>query len=291
MEPFPDNAPLIVIVGVTAAGKSALALSLAERYHGEIICADSRTVYKHMDIGTAKPDTASQQRVPHHLVSVTTPDKPLNVSDFKLLAEQSIKEIISRGNLPFLVGGNGLYIDSLLFDFSFRKAAEPALRQKLESLSVDELQTVLLEAGLSLPVNSHNPRHLIRTIETAGQQSQKGSLRPNTCIIGLRTDRDVLRSRVEDRVDAMLSSGLEQEARGLYDRYGKQCPVLQTIGYQEFLPYFDGTLLFQEVRQKIIDHTMQYAKRQKSWFSRNKSIQWISKPEEAVDIVATFLNK
>jgi tRNA dimethylallyltransferase len=291
MEPKPTNPPLIAIVGQTASGKSALALAIAERWNGEIIAADSRTIYKGMNIGTAKPTVQEQRRVRHHLLNATAPDKPFTASDFKALATEAITDITARGKLPILIGGTGLYIDAILYDFSFRGVFDPAQRAHLSRLPVGTLQAILTERGISLPANEKNPRHLIRAIETEGQVGTRHELRSNTLILGLRLDRDTLEERVTARTDAMLAGGLEQEVRALAGIYGWNISPMQTIGYQEFKDYFEGAKTFDEMRQTIITHTMQYAKRQKSWFNRNKSIHWISKTEEAVAAVTTFLNK
>ncbi|HEV7454977.1 MAG TPA: tRNA (adenosine(37)-N6)-dimethylallyltransferase MiaA [Candidatus Saccharimonadales bacterium] len=291
MESQPSDPPLIVIVGQTASGKSALALDLAGRWNGEVIAADSRTIYKGMDIGTAKPSLAQRKRVRHHLLNVTTPDKLFTASDFKHAADKAIADIASRGKLPFLVGGTGLYIDSVLFDFSFRGVFDAVRRKELERLPVSALQAILTERGIALPANEQNPRHLIRAVETEGQVGVRHTLRPNTLIMGLAIGREELRERVTARMDAMLAAGLEHEVLGLAQKYGWDIGPMQTIGYQEFEPYIAGNMTIGVVRDAIITHTMQYSKRQKTWFSRNKGIHWISKTEEAVELLTTFLNK
>lgn len=291
MEPQPNHSPLVVIVGQTASGKSALALDLAERWNGEIIAADSRTVYRGMDIGTAKPTASERARVPHHLVDVFDPDEQCTASDFRRLANEAIADITGRGKVPFLVGGTGLYIDAVLFNFSFRGEPDLAQRQELEGLSVAQLQDRLHEQGIALPENARNPRHLIRAIETNGAGGVQNKLRGGTTVIGIDVEKEVLHQRIADRVDAMLTTGLKSEALALAARYGWDCPSMQTIGYQEFRLLAEGVATIQEVRQTIITHSQQYAKRQKTWFKRNKSIHWISKTEEAVEVVTTELNK
>lgn len=292
MEPFTNDTPLIVIVGQTASGKSAMALELAGRFNGEIVAADSRTVYKGMDIGTAKPTTDERSIVPHHLIDVVTPNNSFTAADFKHLAIEAITDIGQRGKVPILVGGTGLYIDSLLFDFTFRGPANPLRRQALERCSIEELQELLQQEGLPFPSNERNPRHLIRAIEAGSHRvSAKKPLRPRTLIIGVAIAPEVLQAQIEVRVERMLLAGLEQEVRHLVRDYGWGVTPLQTIGYQEFLPYLEGRMVIEEVRQALILHTRQYAKRQKTWFKRNPAIHWISKTEEAVDLVTTFLNK
>lgn len=287
-----DKAPLIVIVGETASGKSDLALQLAQQFDGEIIAADSRTIYRGMDIGTAKPSLKQQQLVPHHLLGIAKPDKPLTAVDFKELAVGAIEEVSRRGKVPFLVGGTGLYIDAVLYDFSFSRKADSALRLKWQGWGVEELQTELLARGIPLPSNERNPRHLIRQLETGGvTDNERQTIRPNTLIIGLYIEREELIERVNRRIDAMFARGLIDEVRRLVDRYSWECPSLQTIGYQEFKSFYDGHQTIDEVQQAIAKNTLSYAKRQRTWFRRNKSVHWIRKKEEAVDVITTFLNK
>jgi tRNA dimethylallyltransferase len=164
----PTKPILIAIVGETASGKSALALDLAERYNGEIIAADSRTVYRGMDIGTAKPSVADRARVPHHLIDIADPDQSISAADFQRLAYKAIADIQAREKNAFLVGGTGLYIDAVLYNFKFHGPADLAERAKLEKLSVVELRQQLQDEGTPLPTNQNNPRHLVRQLETKG---------------------------------------------------------------------------------------------------------------------------
>lgn len=291
MESQSDQSPLVVIVGETASGKSALALDLAQRFDGEIIAADSRTIYKGMDIGTAKPDQRERLLVPHHLLDVVSPDQPFTAADFKARAQAVIADITRRGKLPLLVGGTGLYIDAVLYNFSFAAAPDLGERQRLQQLTVAELQAELVGRGIPLPVNDRNPRHLIRQLETAGSVGQRSVLRRRTLILGLQPDREYLNERIHLRVNSMFVAGLEQEIKELIVRYGWQCPALRTIGYQEFKPFFEGKTDLSAVKAEIEKNSRQLAKRQRTWFKRNKSIHWISQKDEAVDLVTTFLNK
>lgn len=254
-----DYSPLIVIVGETASGKSALAIELAKRFNGELICADSRTIYKGMDIGTAKPSKEDQQAAPHHLLDVVEPNETFNVREFKRLADQAIDNVSRRGKLPILVGGTGLYVDAVLFDYQF---SPPGARRDLRNL-----------------------RHLKYQDLTA---YQKGP-RPDSLIIGLGLPKDGLESRIEQRTKAMFSSGLEKEVKKLVNKYGWDAPGLNTIGYQEFLPYLAGEQTLDEVRQRVQRASLQFAKRQRTWFKRNKSIQWIENQDQAINLATQFL--
>lgn len=290
MEPAADQSPLIVIVGETASGKSALAVQIAEKFGGEIICADSRTIYTGMDIGTAKPNNEDRERVPHHLLDVVAPNEPFTVADFKRLALEAIDDITSRGKIPLLVGGSGLYVDAVIYDFQFRAPADPALREQLQRLSVEELQQALLDASIPLPTNPRNPRHLIRSLETNGQSAMSAPLRPNTLLIGLSIERDKLVENVTKRVEAMFEEGLVDEVRVLIQKYGADALALQAPGYDAVTEYLNSDLDLEQTKERVARSHLQLAKRQRTWFKRNKSIRWC-KTDEAVDLVTTFLNK
>jgi tRNA dimethylallyltransferase len=282
MDTGPTAGPLVVIVGETASGKSAVALELAERFNGEVICADSRTVYHGMDIGTAKPSPEEQAWIPHHLLDVVDPDEPFTVADFKRLATRAIDDISRRGKLPILVGGTGLYIDAVLFDFDFRSIPSPELRAELTVLSVPELQARLQAADIPLPNNPHNPRHLIRALETSGESSSRKSLRKNTLIIGLLTDREDLRERIAARVEAMITNGFVAEVKRLAKQYGWEIPPLQAPGYKAFRGYLEGTTTLEEAKALFVQNDLSLAKRQRTWFKRNNSIHW-TKDREITD--------
>ncbi len=292
MESRSDNPPLIAIVGETASGKSALALELAQMFNGEVIAADSRTVYAGLDIGTAKPTAEEQRAVRHHLLDVVTPDQSFSAAEFKSQASEAIADIAARGKVPFLVGGTGLYVDAVLYNFSFRGGPPgPALRKKLQSLSVDELQALILEKNLATPNNSQNPRHLIRALEANGLPDERQPLRPNTLIIGLEVERDILRATITRRVERMIEQGFIDEAKAAFTRYDPDVPGLQGTGYKAFRSYLDSHIDLETAKQQFVQNDMRLAKRQRTWFRRNADIKWICKKAEAVDLITTFLNK
>jgi tRNA dimethylallyltransferase len=293
MESKPDPTPLVVIVGETASGKSALALELAKQFNGEIIAADSRTIYKDMNIGTAKPTEADQAGVPHHLLSVVAPNASFTVADFKQLADAAIADIRHRGRVPFLVGGSGLYIDAVIYDFQFLEKADDEQRHNLQALTVEELQALLREQGVPLPHNERNPRHLIRAIETKGAiaTAMRRPLLPGTVLIGLQLEREILRQRITDRVEQMVSHGLLEEVAHLGRQYGWEVPAMQATGYKAFRRYIEGECTLSEAKEAFVQNDLHLAKRQRTWFKRNKSIHWISKKEEAVDLLTTKLSK
>lgn len=291
MESTPNISPLIAVVGETASGKTALAIELAERFDGEIICADSRTVYRGLDIGTAKPTIEERQRIPHHLLDVVDPDEVFSVANFKRLAQEAIEDISKRGKVPLLVGGTGLYIDAVLFDFSFSEPADPQERQRLQALSIDELRSEIEARGIPMPENDRNPRYLMRALETGGTSQKRQPLRDNTLVLGLHIDREVLRQKITRRVDAMVDAGLVHEVQYAAKKYGWDAPSLRATGYKAFREYIEGVITLDQAKALFIRNDMQLAKRQRTWFKRNKSIHWITQQAQAVDLATTLLNK
>ncbi|HZL08310.1 MAG TPA: tRNA (adenosine(37)-N6)-dimethylallyltransferase MiaA [Candidatus Dormibacteraeota bacterium] len=287
--------PLLVIVGETASGKTELAIRLARQFDGEIICADSWTVRREANIGTAKPTEAERAAVPHHLLDVVAPDEDFTAAVFKRLANQAIDDISNRGKLPIMVGGTGLYVDGVIYDYGFLPAGDRSDREELNRLGVEELLKRITDLKLELgDIDTRNKRRLIRLIETQGARPTRQEMRGNTLIIGLKTDRVVLEDRIVKRCDAMLAVGLEAEVKGLADHYGWDCEALKGVGYAQWRGYFSGTQNLAETRQKIIKANLDLAKRQRTWFKRNKSIQWFPAPvnwNEIVDSVTTFLER
>jgi tRNA dimethylallyltransferase len=285
---------LICIVGQTATGKSSLALRIAQQWNGEIICADSWTTRRGVDIGSAKPSVSDQMLVPHHLLDVVGPDEDFNAALFKDLANEAITDIASRGKLPIMVGGTGLYIDSVIYDYSFSTVGDRQNREVLNTLSLPQLLQKIDDLELELgEVDTRNKRRLIRLIETNGAQPTKKDLRNQTLLLGMRADNEELKQRITHRLDEMLAAGLENEVRELSERYGWDCEALKGISYAQWREYFLGSENHDQVRQKIIQATMNLAKRQNTWFRRNKSIHWLDTPvkwQQVVDLVTTFLH-
>jgi tRNA dimethylallyltransferase len=284
--------PLIAIVGETASGKSSLAMELAELFGGELICADSWTVYKGFDIGTAKPTAEECMRVPHYLLDVANPLEGFSAVLFQRLAKDAIVDITTRGKVPILVGGTGLYIDSILYDYSFLPPSDPALRAELSAMSLEQVLARAGELGLdTASIDLRNKRRVIRLIENMGARPSRRAMRESTLVLGLAVPREALSERITQRVDAMLASGLEREVRGLAERYGWEAEPMKGIGYREWQDYFRGTQRLDETRERIIKASMDLAKRQRTWFKRNNGIQWVSDRSYTVDLVTTFLNK
>lgn len=288
-----SNPKLIVIVGETASGKSSFALQLAQQYNGEIICADSSTVRREANIGTAKPSASERSLVPHYLLDYVGPDEEFSAAMFKDLANKAITDISGRGKLPILVGGTGLYINGVIYDYDFLPAVSGSDRQELNQLSNAELLQRIEQLGLDPGgIDTKNNRRLIRFIETGGAQPTMQELRNNTLVLGLKTDKGILYERIAMRVDSMLAQGLEQEVEGLAKTYGWDCEALKAVGYSQWKEYFLGEQTRVETRDLIVKATWDLAKRQRTWFKRNKSIQWLYTPvntTDYVDSITTFL--
>jgi len=284
--------PLIVIVGPTASGKSKLSMEIAGRFNGEIITADSWTVYKDFNIGTAKPSDDDRKLIKHHLLDVTTPHEGFSAAVFKTLATRAIKQVQNRNKIPIIVGGTGLYIDSLIFDYSFLPQHDKSNRASLNELSTEELLNITLQKGFDVSnIDTNNKRRIIRLIENEGEQPTKNKLRPNILIIGIQVKNEVLTDRITQRVDKMIADGLESEVDTLQKIYGWGLEPMKGIGYKEWKEYFNKTQTLEQTREMIIASTKKLVKKQGTWFKRNKSIHWVNNQREAVELVTTFLGK
>jgi len=281
---------LIVLLGETASGKSALGLYIAKKYEGEILCSDSWTVRRHMNIGTAKPSQKERQAIPHHILDVVEPNESFTAADFKRLANVAIDDIQTRGKLPIMVGGTGLYIDAVVYDYSFLGGEGTLDRDELGALSAEELVQLAESKGIDLTdVDVRNKRRIIRAMESGGQQPTKSELREGTLLIGLKVAPEELQERIEKRVDEMLTAGLEVEVKNLSVKYGWEAEALKGIGYREWQDYFAGTQSLEVTRERIIAATRGLAKRQRTWFKRNPDISWVSSTEEAEALINDFL--
>ena len=267
--------PLIVIAGPTASGKTALAVRLAERFGGEIICADSRTIYRGMDIGTAKPTRDERANVPHWGLDLVEPGGRFTVADFKAYAEQKIAEIRERGNVPFLVGGTGLYIDAIVFDFAFAGEANEVLRKQLERMNIQELQKYCENNNIKLPENDHNKRYLIRAIERKNVTVKRRETPiDNTIVVGITTNRETLRTRIALRSEQLFANNVVEEATILGKKYSWDSEAMTGNVYPLVQKYIAGDLDEMELRREFEISDWRLAKRQLTWLKRNPEIVW-----------------
>ncbi|MFM1650917.1 tRNA (adenosine(37)-N6)-dimethylallyltransferase MiaA [Brevibacillus sp. B_LB10_24] len=294
---------LVVIVGPTAVGKTALSLRLAQMFNGEIISGDSMQVYRRMDIGTAKATPEERRMVPHHLIDIIDPDEEYSVVHFQAMARQLIAEINGRGRLPFVVGGTGLYIESVTHSFHFSEAGQDLeLRQRLEKIAelegVEALhrQLAAIDPLTAERLHPNDKKRVIRAIEiyqVTGQRMSDFQVRAEhspyqLVMIGLTMDRAVLYERINKRVDLMIEAGLVEEVRQLLDSGVDPAAVsMQGLGYKELVPYLYGEIPLEQAVAAIKQRTRHFAKRQLSWFRRMSDIQWfdVTDSEEYSSVV------
>jgi len=284
-----ETPSLIVILGETASGKTAVSIEIAKQIGGEIICADSRTVYKHMDIGTAKPTLEERNAVPHHLLDLRYPNESFSAAEFKELAQKCIQDISLRNKIPIMVGGTGLYIDSVLYNFQFVSKKDPDLRRKLEQMDDEEITTFINNNKIDISnVNTKNRRHMIRFIERGAISPTNHELRPNTLILGLRLDRQLLKDRIAARIELMFQDGFLDEVESLVQRYGWDNQAMSGIGYKVARDFFEGHATTDQVKQAFIQRDISLAKRQRTWFKRNENIHWFNDSNELAKKALNF---
>ena len=280
---------VIAIVGATASGKTAYAVELAKKCNGEIISADSRLVYKGMNIGTAKPTKEEMQNIPHYMIDIVEPNIDYSVGLYAKEAKKCINNIISKGKTPLVVGGTGLYFRILLENYDLPNVKPNyELRNELDKLPYDELlkmlQNIDIDAANSLEKN--DKKRLIRYIEIVKLTGQplhlsRGIKEKEFDIewIGLNFPREELYDRINRRVDIMIKQGLVDETIDLLQKYGRISNITDTIGYREIISYLDKQLTFEDAIDKLKQNTRNYAKRQLTWFRKNEDIIWNCYPE------------
>ncbi|MDL2233836.1 tRNA (adenosine(37)-N6)-dimethylallyltransferase MiaA [Ruminococcaceae bacterium OttesenSCG-928-L11] len=291
--------PLLVVCGPTASGKTGLAVELARRFDGEVISADSMQVYRHMAIGTAKPTAEETAGIPHHLIDVLEPDETFSVADYVERAGACIRQVRERGRLPIVAGGTGLYISSLLDGIRFAPMEQdPALRAELESFAAEHGNEALWEQlqacdpELAAQLHPNNRGRVIRALEVYRLTGKPMSLHQaearsqpsayDALVLGITfRDRERLYERINRRVDDMLRQGLVEEAAQVRERYGKT--AAQAIGYKELEPWFRGECSLEAAAERIKMETRRYAKRQLTWFRRDKRVRWLC-ADEAADV-------
>lgn len=283
--------PLIVIVGPTASGKTAVAIDIATQIRGEVICADSRTVYKGMDIGTAKPTIVERANIPHWGLDLVDPDQRFTVADFKEYAIRKIDEIRRRGHVPIIVGGTGLYVDSVIFDFEFGPEPNMGMRQKFEAMTIENLHKYCIQNNITLPENDKNKRYVIRAIEQKNiSKKRRNSPIDKSLIVGIATEKDILRSRIAQRAEKIVAEGVVNEAKILGDTYGWGHESMTGNIYPLCHEYLKGDLTLGELKQKFITLDWRLAKRQITWLKRNQFIHWMPVGDIKDYIVSSLLD-
>jgi len=297
---------LIVVCGPTAVGKTAAAIALAERVGGEIVCADSRTIYRGMDIGTAKPTREQQARIPHHLLDIADPDQVVTLAAYHDLADRAISDIRTRRRVPILTGGTGLYIRAVVDGFTIpRVPPDPALRTRLEAVEAKHPGTLharlrQVDAAAAARIHPRNVRRLIRALEVYEHTGRPISAQQQadpigTAVqIGLTMDRQALYRRIDARVDEQMAAGLVDEVRRLLARgYAPTLPAMRGLGYKEIAEYLQGQVPLDEAVRRLKRNTRRFARRQYTWFRRDGRIRWLDVgemgPEEVADRIVRML--
>ena len=301
---------LIVITGPTAVGKTELSVALAKKIDGEIISADSVQVYKHMDIGSAKITKAEMQGIPHHLIDICEPGEAFNIARFKELSKQAVNEIFSRGKIPIIAGGTGFYIQSLIYDIDFKETATDGTRTKYEEMLREKgeayLHSLLKERDpeAAAAIHPNNAKRVIRALEyfeqtgtkisTHNEEERRKESPYNFAYFVLNLPRETLYDRINRRVDMMLEDGLLDEVQSLVASYGVTGDMvsMQALGYKEILDYLNGNITLEDAIYTIKRDTRHFAKRQLTWFKREREVIWLDKEEHAtLDMQLDFITE
>ena len=301
---------VIIIGGPTASGKTKLSVELAKKINGEIVSADSMQIYKEMDIGTAKVEQEEMQGIKHYLLDFIEPNMRYSVADFKKDAKNAIREIIEKGKMPICVGGTGLYIDSLIYeidypdlpiDLEFRKQLEKTAREEGLSELYEQAKRIDIEAASKISPNDE--KRIIRIIEiyyetgktkTELEKNSKKDPEFDYIVFAIDMPREELYERINKRVDIMIENGLIQEVQNIYNKYNEFPTSMQALGYKEVVEYLDGKIDKETMIEKIKMETRRYAKRQLTWFRKNKQTIWLNgnnTVEENIQIILEEINK
>ena len=285
---------VIVIVGPTASGKTALSIELAKRINGEIVSCDSMQIYKDMDIGSAKPSLEEMQGIKHYMIDIVKPDERFSVAEYKKQAEKAIEEILSKGKTPIVIGGTGLYADSLIYSIEYPEIEfDQNYRIKLEKKANTQEGLIELyneakridEEAIE-KISENDKKRIIRILEifhSTGKtktqleiESRRNEVKYDYRVFAIDMNREILYDRINKRVDTMIENGLIQEVKNLLNKYEIFPTAMQGLGYKEVVEYLDGKLTKEEMIEKIKQETRRYAKRQLTWFRKNKQTIWIN---------------
>ena len=299
---------VIVICGPTASGKTALSIELAKRINGEIVSADSMQIYKDMDIGSAKVTVEEMQEIKHYLIDQVYPNERYSVANYKLDAKAAIEEIIGKGKTPIVVGGTGLYIDSLIYEIEYKDIKiNEEYRKQLEQIRDEEGLEVLYKKALEIDpkamekISSNDFKRITRILEiyeATGKtkteqeaQSRLNEIPYEYKVFAINYDREKLYERINKRVDIMMEKGLIEEVKSLLEKYSEFPTAMQGLGYKEVKQYFDGELSKEEMIEKIKQESRRYAKRQFTWFRKNKQTIWIDGQANVKDNINIILEE
>ncbi|WP_096189046.1 tRNA (adenosine(37)-N6)-dimethylallyltransferase MiaA [Evansella halocellulosilytica] len=280
---------LIVLVGPTAVGKTATSISLAKAFHGEIISGDSMQVYRQMNIGTAKIKQDEMDDIPHHLIDIKDPTENFSVAEFQSKAKKLIDDIHDRNKLPFIVGGTGLYVNSVIYDYDFSSSdSDQTYRMDMENYANTYGEIALheklkrIDPDSYLEIHPNNVRRVIRALEVYhvtgkkfSEHNHQSKVSPyDVTVIGLTMERELLYERINKRVDHMIEEGLIEEAKLLYKNGVHHCQSVQAIGYKEIYDYIEGRLSKEDAIETLKQNSRRYAKRQLTWFRNKMNIEW-----------------
>lgn len=301
---------IVVIVGPTASGKTKLSIELAKKIDGEVVSCDSMQIYKEMDIGSAKPTIEEMQGIKHHLIDYISPEERYSVARYKQDAKKAIKEILEKGKVPIIVGGTGLYVNSLIYEIEYNKIEFDAeYREKLEEKAKNGLEDLYEEAKKIDPkameiISPNDKKRIIRVLEIYHAtkktkteleiESRKNEVQYDYRVFAIDIRRDILYDRINKRVDKMIEQGLIQEVENLKQKYSEFPTAMQGLGYKEVVQYFENELTKEEMIEKIKQETRRYAKRQLTWFRKNKETIWLNGLDDVqknIDIICDNLKK
>ena len=295
---------VVVICGPTASGKTALSIELAKKINGEIISADSMQIYKDMNIGAAKPTKEEMQGIKHYLIDFISPETRYSVADFKQQAQEAIKEIIEKGKIPIIVGGTGLYINSLIYGIEYAKTEfDDEYRRKLEKICLEKgLEYLYNEAKIIDPeamqkISANDKKRIMRVLEiynetgknkTQQDKESRKEVKYDYHVFALNMEREILYDRINKRVDLMLEQGLVEEVKYILKKYKEFPTAMQGLGYKEVKYYLESIITYEEMVEKIKMETRRYAKRLITWFKKNEQTIWLdalSEIKNNVDII------
>ena len=297
---------VIVICGPTASGKTSLSIALAKKVNGEIVSSDSMQIYKDMDIGTAKPSEEEMQGIKHYLIGIIEPDKRYSVADYKEDAKKAIKEILQKGKVPIIVGGTGLYIDSLIYEIEypnieFDSKYRAELEKQVEEQGLEKIYQKAKEIDPEAvnKISYNDKKRILRILEIyhatgktkteQEKESRKKEVEYDYQVYALKWDREKLYERINARVDIMLENGLVEEVKNIMRKYNEFPTAMQGLGYKEVVEYLNGDLTKQEMEDKIKRETRRYAKRQMTWFRKNKQTIWLNAEDDTQNNIQIIL--